>query len=58
MKRFECRMACEYYIEVEAETPEEAETKADSILDSEWAWTWSGIDVEEIGGQDEDPNTT
>ncbi len=47
-KRFEVRGNCEYVIEVEAETADEALAKANKIDMEDWSQAWAPNEVEEI----------
>ncbi len=56
MRKFACRRRRDYYIEIEAETHEQAQWKAENMITEEWHGQWSDIEIEEIGGHGEDRN--
>ena len=50
MERFLVRTNCEYSIEIEAATPDEAMEKAQAIDVAEWGQAWAPIEVDEERG--------
>lgn len=45
IKTYLARLNCEYTIEVEAETPEDAIKKAEQIETDDWGQAWSTIEI-------------
>ena len=48
MKHWEVRTNCEYVLEVDAESEEEAIAKANKIDVTEWDQAWAPMEIEEV----------
>ena len=45
--RYLIRRNCEYSLEIEADSEDEAFAQAEKAKDSEWSEAWSGLEIEE-----------